>query len=284
METSTRDGSEPTPPRLGRARRRGASVGRTSHRSRSHRSRRRPGALRGGLALLASLALLATFPTAAHPQEEAPPDSIDDLLEPDDPFGPAATAPGSRPGFLFDVGGGFLAPLADLSPSSGDPLQGTLDPLPQLSSSPAVSGGLTYLFSSRVGVGVRATWAPSDVDDQVPTGGDRSLEGELGEANFVAASVEAVLQPLPRPVGGVLTPYVALGGGIRHLSFDFEDPRLDDETDPMGTVAGGIRTELPSRLHWWVELRDYISKFKPAGAGSKFQNDFAITAGFGVGL
>lgn len=179
---------------------------------------------------------------------------------------------------------GLLTPLSDLTPAASGGASDEVNPAPQLSPGVGVAVGATLFFSPKIGLGARVSWSNTDVDVQEVAGGGSAGERLLGEADYVTASLEFIYRLLVGPLGGLLDPYVAAGAGVRHVSFSFDDPLLVDGTDPMGTLAAGIRTSLGRRFHWTLEVRDHISVFEAVDAEGRLQNDLMVTVGFGVGL
>lgn len=244
--------SAPSPPAPGRGRR-----------------PRRPGAL------AAAALLLLAVPTAVGGQEPSP---------------GSAGAPeraADRPGtsrLLVEAGAGLFAPLADLAPT-GDAGGGVAaEPAPSLSVAASASLGAVYLLGPSLGVGLHGTWSGPEVDLQRIAGGTASdgSARRLGSADWVAASAELVYRPLGASPNSSLDPYVAAGVGLRHLAFS--DPGLADSTDPLGTVAGGVRTGLGGRFFWTLEARAFFSSTDPTSRGSRFQNDVLVTVGLGARL
>lgn len=246
----------------------------------AHRAAR-PGATRraalAGTAAVACLVLL-TLPAAPAGGQEVPEGTG---THPD----PAAGASdGGASGVIVDVGVGLLTPLANLAPTA-PPTAVDREPAPSLSVAVSASANAVYLFTPKLGVGVHGAWSNADVDVERVLGGGDGDDGDSrrrGSADFLAGSAELVYRPLGRPRGTSLDPYLAAGGGVRHLSFS--DARLEDETGPMGTVAGGVRTEVIGPLFWTTEVRGFFSTADPTDRGSRIQTDVVVSVGLGAGL
>lgn len=180
---------------------------------------------------------------------------------------------------------GLLTPLADLAPDKVNDPSAPRDPAPVFSVAISYRGGVTYFFSPMWGVAVSGMWSNPDVDLQqlrVPGETPEEGAGRLGSADFVTGAGEVVFRPLGAPRGAPLDPYLSLGGGVRHLSFS--DPSLEDGTDPMATVAGGIRTSVAGPVFWSLEFRSFFSSADPTPRGARRQSDVVVTVGLGARL
>jgi hypothetical protein len=152
----------------------------------------------------------------------------------------------------------------------------------RLSTGIVLAGSATLFLSPKLGLAVRASWAGAEVDRKaLPDGG--SGDQRLGDSDYVTATAGVVYRLLERPIGA-LDPYVSAGAGVRHISFSFDDPQVEDATDPMLTLAAGMRAFLLGRIHWTLDVRDAISMFEATDGGSRLQNDLLVTVGFGARL
>lgn len=173
------------------------------------------------------------------------------------------------------LSGGVLAPLSMLSTSD-------ISFSTEVSSSAAVSGGMTYWLGA-LGVAARGAWAPAQLGLR-PTGIGGAVPDDLGEAEYLAGSVDVVYRLRLSGPASAVEPYVALGGGVRRLELDaLARPEVRSSTDAMGTIAGGARVALwpPAALRF--EVRDHVSRFDATETGdSKLQNDILVTVGLSV--
>jgi len=231
--------------------------------------------------LLAGTLLAGTAPAAAQEPSR-------DTTATMDSAGPSALLeqppPEERARWILGAGTGLLTPLADLAPS--DPGGPATDPVPAPVQSVGISASarLLYLFSPRLGVGVLGSWATTDVDLQrlAGPGGSPGGDRRLGSADVWAGAGEIVFRPLGSPRRTALDPYLSAGGGVRRLSFT--DPSLEDSTDPLVTVAGGVRTTISGPFFWTLEARGFFSSADPTDRGSRQLNDVLVTVGLGLRL
>lgn len=225
----------------------------------------------------AAASLLALLAPAAVGQAEGQPVPADAVRQARADTGEAA---GAR--LVVEAGVGLLAPLANLAPTGAGSGDGGPEPAPSLAVAVSANGSAVYFFDPNLGVGVHGVWSDADVDHQRLAGRPGAGDRRQGSADFVAGSAELVYRPLGRPGGTSLDPYVAAGGGVRHLSFS--DPALDDSTDPVGTAAGGVRTEVAGPVFWTTEVRGFFSTVDPTSRGSRIQTDVVVTVGIGAGF
>lgn len=188
----------------------------------------------------------------------------------------------ARPAITLQAAIGLLTPLSDLTPEASTGSAGEIEPTLRLSTGWGVALGVTLSLSSHWGVGAHGTWSNTDVDLN-PAGAPEG-ERRLGEADHVTVAAEVAYRLLESPLAEIVDPYVAAGVGLRHVSFSFEDARVDDATDPMVTVAAGVRASLGERYHWTLEVRDHLSVYEAVDADGQLQNDVTITVGIGAGL
>lgn len=187
------------------------------------------------------------------------------------------------PHVLVEAGASLMAPLVNLSASDAGDGAGDPEPAPSLSVAPSVSANAVYLLGPMLGVGLHGTWARPDVDlERVVGGTPEDGDRRLGHADFLAATGELVYRPLAAPGAPSIDPFLAAGAGLRHLSFS--EPSLEGGTDPLGTVAGGVRTDVGGRFFWTLEVRGLFAPADPTGEGSRIQSDVLVTVGVGLGL
>jgi len=142
----------------------------------------------------------------------------------------------------------------------------------------------TYWTSRKFGLGFAGLYSPAELQT-VASGFQGAVPNDLGNADYFAGIVNAVYRFRGTGSGAGAEPYIAAGGGVRRLSVDaIASPQVESSTDPVGTLAGGIRVEdIGFGLLMKVEIRDFISSFEsPATGSSKLQHDFAITFGLGT--
>lgn len=175
----------------------------------------------------------------------------------------------------FVIGGG-LAPLATLSSDPGSFAT-------QVSSAPLIGATAGWWFRNGFGAGVQVLYAPASLNI-IPTAFQGPIPTDLGNAHYLAATAEVRYRLLLDGPAGVLTPYVALGAGIRHLSFDpIASLDVQNRTDPVGTIAGGAEARLYGPVSMRLELRDYVSRFTATVNGAtRTQQDVAVTFGIGI--
>lgn len=232
-------------------------------------------------ALLAGLVLAGAAPAAAQEAGRDTATALDSagatpLVEPSEP--------GERARWILDAGTGLLTPLADLAPSDAGGPETDPVPAPVQSVGISASARLLYLFSPNLGFGVLGSWATTDVDLQrlAGPGGTPAGDRDLGSADVWAGAGEIVFRPLGPPRRTALDPYLSAGGGVRRLSFT--DPSLADSTDPLVTVAGGVRTTISGPFFWTLEGRGFFSSADPTDRGSRQLNDVLVTVGLGLRL
>ncbi len=187
-----------------------------------------------------------------------------------------AGAPSRDGGFSVSAAFGVLTPLANLT---DDPESfGTVI-------TPYLAAGVEAIVwtSSRFGIGVVGLYSPSDLDG-VGTQFQGATPDDLGAADYFAGAVNLIYRIRSPGSGGAVEPYFALGGGVRHVSVEaVAGPEVESGTDPMGTLAAGVRLEALPGLWLKVEVRDFASFYESPSTGeSRFQNDIAITLGIGT--
>lgn len=176
---------------------------------------------------------------------------------------------------IFAIGGA-LAPLAQLSSDPGSFAT-------QVSSSAAVGGTVGWWLPGGLGAGVQVVYAPATLNI-LPTSFQGPIPTDLGDAGYLAATAEVRYRLVSDGPAGVLAPYVALGGGIRHVNFDpIAQLDVQDATDPVGTAALGVESKLMGPVALRLEVRDYLSSFDSSASGeSHLQNDVLVTVGLGI--
>lgn len=189
--------------------------------------------------------------------------------------GPLEAQPAHPDGPEVSVSGGVLAPLSLLSTSD-------ISFSTEVSSSAVVAGGVTWWLGA-FGVAARGAWAPARLSLR-PTGIGGAVPDDLGDAEYLAGTVDLVYRLRPAGAAAMVEPYFALGAGVRRLELDaVARPEVRTSTDPMGTVAAGARVALWRAAALRFEVRDHVSRFDATETGdSKMQNDILITVGFSV--
>lgn len=175
----------------------------------------------------------------------------------------------------FRVSAGVFAPLSLLSTSD-------VSFSTEVSSSAALSGGVTWWLGA-VGVSARGVWAPAQLSLR-PTGIGGAVPDDLGDADYLAGTVDLVYRLRFRGPASLVEPFLALGAGVRRLELDpVASPEVRSATDPLGTVAAGARVDVwrPVAIH--VEVRDHVSEFDATPTGSsELQNDILVTVGLSI--
>lgn len=188
-----------------------------------------------------------------------------------------------------------MAPAAPLGDDTGPEffgLAGVIQPLNNLTDNTGayglvippdvmIGGEATYWASRSVGIGVMGLYSPATLEG---VGGGRGQgPGTLGEMEYMAATVNLTFRLRSSGSAGALEPYVTMGAGLRKLKFYGDQLPELSSTDPLATVAAGVRVHLTSSLWFRGELRDMASYYISGATDvSKLQNDVGITIGFGV--
>ncbi len=171
-------------------------------------------------------------------------------------------------------------------------LVGVLQPLGNLTDNPntygttippdVLAGGeLTIWLSKAFGVGFMGLYAPASLGRTGVRFGQGSAN--LGDLSYMAGAVNLTVRIMSAGSAGALEPYLSIGGGVRRLGFSGPSVPKIDSMDPLGTIAGGVRIALSSKLWLRGEVRDIISLYDLNGtADSRLQNDIGITIGFGI--
>ncbi|MGH7481582.1 MAG: hypothetical protein ACRELV_05460 [Longimicrobiales bacterium] len=172
---------------------------------------------------------------------------------------------------------GAFAPLSDLGEAEGSvqELEGSL------AVGLAAEVGLPVLpFDLRAGFDYAT-------DTKVSSEG-LGEEGSADEVTLLALTADAVFR---RDTGGLLQPYLLLGGGIKRYDISREevqagDPDVildEDESDVTGHLGLGLGLGL-GLLTVTAEISDYISQFEGTDGESELQNDLYLMVGARVGL
>lgn len=143
---------------------------------------------------------------------------------------------------------------------------------------PSVSvGGRLSVRLSKLGVEAEAVYAPSSVD--LPQAVE--AESNLADASVFLGSLNVTYDIFQAPFSPIAI-YLSGGLGIVSRSGNFYD-LFEDTTDPAGAVGLGLRFGLGPLAQLRIDLRDYISSFKPTRGDvereSKLQNDLIGTVG-----
>lgn len=229
----------------------------------------RPGAPgRPGVPAWLAAALLLTLPASAAAQaggaaERRPHDRAD--------RGTAAA-----PTFEVSAGTGVLAPLARLSSDPGAFAT-------ELSTSASVGAAATWWLTPSLGLEVAGRWAPARLN-VLRTEFTGPIPDDLGDADYLAGTLEGVYRLRLSGAAAVVEPFLALGAGLRRLSFDpIAQLDVQDTTDLAGSAAVGAKTRLSEMLAIRLEVRDVVSSFDATSTGeSTLQNDIFVTVGLSV--
>lgn len=197
------------------------------------------------------------------------------LLPPGSPLAAQADVPRATAGPEVSVSGLVLTPLALLTDSDV-----SFDT--EVSSSAGVTGGLTWWLGRHLGVAARAAWAPAQLNLRgAPLGA--AVPDDLGDADYLAGTVEATWRFLPGGAASMLEPFVSVGGGVRHLELEpVAAPEARTATDPAATAAAGTRVRLWEGASLRLELRDFVSSYDAGETGeSRIQHDVQLSVGLG---
>jgi hypothetical protein len=184
----------------------------------------------------------------------------------------------------FDVSAmiGILTPLSSLSSVDITGIDTTVVARSDLSATVAFVAELDYFLPGGFGVGVQGAYAHPDVSAQivdttaVPPGFQ-----DLGTADFWTVSGNVMYRPAFSGPTAVVTPYGALGAGVRILSFSRDGTAgLSNTTDFLGTAALGALVELADWIDLRGEVRYNLSPYESGLTGdSKLQSDFVVGVG-----
>lgn len=171
---------------------------------------------------------------------------------------------------------GLVAPLAGLS---SDPGSFATEIAPSLTA----GGTLTYWLRDHLGLAVQGFWAPARLSVR-PTQFTGPIPNDLGDADYLAATVNLTYRLRPAGPASVLEPYFTVGAGARRLDFDpIAERDVSDATDPVATVAAGADVAVSSTFALRLEVRDLVSRFDATASGeTTTQNDVVVTVGIGL--
>ena len=178
---------------------------------------------------------------------------------------------------VFEIGAflGWVSPLSNLTEDPG---------AFGIVMNPYVAFGAeaVYWLTRTFGIGAFGLFAPSELQATQPE--DPTALVDLGNANYITAVANVVYQIPVSGSANLVQPYFALGAGIRHLDLDETlATEAASSTDPVATLAAGVRIPFSTRITLWTELRDFASYFEsPVTGDSKLQNDITITLGVGT--
>jgi len=175
---------------------------------------------------------------------------------------------------------GAFTPLSDLATDAATTSA-------EISTDVAVGGAIAYWLPSGLGFELQGQFVPAELTvQQVPGGGGRPTTTDLGNADYIAGTINLIFRPNLRGPLQVLLPFVEVGAGVRRLNVDAQASSItNDATDAIGTVAGGTFTRLSDRLSLRFEVRDYISSFATDNfTDSKLQNDVTVSFGLTAAL
>lgn len=193
-----------------------------------------------------------------------------------DPLGRGDAAPGPPVGLEATAFVGWISSLADLS-EDPDAFSTAIDPYV------AVGADAVFWFSERFGLGVTGVFAPSELGTRA-TQPDLPAPEDLGGVDYLAGVANLVYRIPISGTASAVRPYFAVGAGLRHLEIaESARPDLESSTDPAATIAGGVRLDVLGDVQLRMEVRDFMSSYEAPGTGeSTFQNDIAVTVGFGT--
>jgi hypothetical protein len=194
-------------------------------------------------------------------------------------FAQDASTPGSRIELTGYIGA--LAPLARLA-DQGDSLRA------ELSTKVTFGGEFNYWFPSGLGVGVMGLYSNPDLTVQRTNPDDTGFPEtiKIGASDYWALMGTLGWRPRLTGSAAVLLPYIALGGGVRHLSTPTDQGFVVDTGDrAIGVLAGGGQLMLSPRWHLRLDIRDFVYKFDAEPfSESKLQNDLQVMVGIGARL
>lgn len=171
---------------------------------------------------------------------------------------------------------GWVSPLSNLTENPDAEFATVVNPYV------AFGAEAVYWFSHTLGIGAFGLFAPSEL--QATQALDPTAPTDLGGANYITAVANVVYRIPVSGTASPVRPYFALGGGIRHLDLDeAQATEAASSTDPVATLAAGVRIPFSAGIALWSELRDVASYYEsPITGDSKLQNDIAITVGVGT--
>ena len=177
---------------------------------------------------------------------------------------------------------GVLTPLSSLASLDVQAVDTAVVVRSDLSTTVAFVAELDYFFPNGLGIGVQGVYAGPDVTAQVvDTTAVPPAFVDLGTANYWAVSGNIMYRPHLTGPAALVTPYGAIGVGVRSLSFSQNGTLgLANSTDFMGTAALGAIVDLADWIGLRGELRYNLSSYKsPLTGGSNLQNDIIVSVG-----
>ncbi len=187
---------------------------------------------------------------------------------------------GSQPQSEVDVLGegveffglaGVLQPLGDLTDHS-DGVGLTIPP------NLLLGGEITLWPTSHVGIGLMGFHSATELGW---VGQLAQTVPSPGKLNYSVGIANVVFRIIAPGSAGALEPYAALGAGFRSIDFHGREFPPVSSTDPMASVAIGMRISLVRSLWMRGEIRNMASFYHSQG-GRRLQNDVGITVGFGL--
>lgn len=178
----------------------------------------------------------------------------------------------------FEIGAfvGWVSPLSNLTENPDAAFATVVNPYV------AFGAEAVYWLNRTFGIGAFGLFAPSEL--QATQVVDAETPVDLGDANYITAVANLVYQIPVSGTSAPVRPYFALGAGIRHLDLDeTQVTEATSSTDPVATLAAGVRIPFSVGIQLWSELRDVASYYEsPITGDSKLQNDIVITVGVGT--
>lgn len=184
----------------------------------------------------------------------------------------------------FDVSAmiGLLTPLSSLSSVDIVGIDTAVVARSDLSTTVSYGLELDYFLPSGLGFGVSGVYAHPDASAQVvDTTAVPPAVQNLGTADYWAISGNVLYRPVRSGPRTVVSPYGAIGAGVRILSFSQNGTAgLANTTDFMGTAAIGTLVTLADWIALRGELRYNLSPYKSGLTGdSNLQNDIIVGVG-----
>ena len=142
------------------------------------------------------------------------------------------------------------------------------------------TGSLALGLGAELGLAVLPFNVRANLD--YVTGSEIDAQGSVAdgtETEILMVAADLVFRPLPKLV--LIQPYLYAGGGIR--SYSFETDELEDVSDPMIHLGGGLEFTLgPLGLN--AEVGDYISWYEVQDGDSEMQHDLFVSVGLVLSL
>ena len=171
-------------------------------------------------------------------------------------------------------------------------IAGAIQPLANLTENPGaysmvippdvmMGGEATYWASRAVGIGAMGLYSPATLE--AVAGAPGRGPGTLGELEYIAGSVNLTFRIRSSGSARAIEPYFSIGGGLRVLKFYGSEVPAISATDPVATIAAGVRLPVTSSLWFRGELRDMASYYiSTATNESTLQNDIGVFVGLGI--